>query len=118
MEKHNESSVSQKLTERQWQVTQLYTCGAKYRDIAIALGIKESTVGKHLNKVREKLHVRSYTAIIAHATLNGLVHVPCLEGDQDCPWHLDWSMCAAITQFPVVVCATSPAKGQKNDELL
>lgn len=118
MAKQNESGFPQKLPKRQRVVTQLYTCGASHKEIATALKMKPSTVGSHLKKVREKMQVRSNTAMVAHATLHGLVLPPCLKSDQDCPWHLDWSMCAAITQRPVVVCTASPTKEQKDDELL
>jgi DNA-binding NarL/FixJ family response regulator len=58
--------VSEKLTPREREVFELVCQGMRSREIAHELSIAEATIYKHVQKILEKLHVKSRTqAIIA-----------------------------------------------------
>ena len=52
------------LTEREQEILNLMRLGRKNREIAVELGIAESTVHKHVQNIFEKLHARNRTEAI------------------------------------------------------
>jgi DNA-binding NarL/FixJ family response regulator len=69
---HPSSEVSGKLTPREREVFELVCQGMRSREIALELGIAETTIYKHVQNILEKLHVKSRTqAVIAVERHNG-----------------------------------------------
>ena len=59
-----ESEELRPLTEREQEILNLMRLGRKNREIAVELGIAESTVHKHVQNIFEKLHARNRTEAI------------------------------------------------------
>ena len=53
------------LGAREQQILELLVAGLSYKEIASELSIKVSTVGTYVQRIYEKLHVRSRREIIA-----------------------------------------------------
>jgi len=64
------------LTEREREVLQLVVDGHSNKEIALKLGIAESTVKRHLHNILEKLQMASRTQAAAYAVRTGLVRPP------------------------------------------
>ena len=62
-----------RLTEREQQVLQLLAGGLSQRDIADMLVISPRTAGKHIERILEKLEVRSRAQAVAVAYRDDLV---------------------------------------------
>ena len=67
-------AITEELTERQIEVLRLLVQGATNADLAIALGVSDSTVRTHLREIFEKLHAKdrteaAYLARIFHTTI-------------------------------------------------
>ncbi|HCI82816.1 MAG TPA: hypothetical protein DHW02_24355 [Ktedonobacter sp.] len=60
----HESEELRPLTEREQEILNLMRLGRKNREIAVELGIAESTVHKHVQNIFEKLHARNRTEAI------------------------------------------------------
>ena len=60
----HESEELRPLTEREQEILSLMRLGRKNREIAVELGIAESTVHKHVQNIFEKLHARNRTEAI------------------------------------------------------
>ena len=61
------------LTPRQMEVLHLLAIGLTDREIAETLVISERTVHKHVENIRDKLGVRTRTALVAEARWRGLL---------------------------------------------
>jgi DNA-binding NarL/FixJ family response regulator len=68
-----EESAKQELTKREREVLQLVVEGKTNQEIALALGISDKTVEKHLEGVYSKLGVASRVEAAVHAVRAGLV---------------------------------------------
>ena len=66
---------SEGLTDRELEVLKLVARGLSNKDVAIHLGISETTVKTHLRSVFAKLRVLSRTEAIAAASRRGLVQL-------------------------------------------
>ena len=64
---------ARRLTAREQQVLQLLAEGLTQRDIADALVISPRTAGKHIERILEKLEVRSRAQAVAVAYRDDLV---------------------------------------------
>ena len=60
-------SPLQKLTDREFEVFQLIGRGNSTKEIADQLHLSPSTVDVHRSHIREKLHLKSATALVYHA---------------------------------------------------
>lgn len=65
--------TSDPLSEREAEVLRLLAQGESNRDIAVTLGISESTVRKHVSNILSKLHLASRTQAALFALRAGLV---------------------------------------------
>ena len=63
----------EKLTERETEVLRLLALGGANKEIALGLGIGESTVKTHVSSILSKLNVPSRTQAALHAVRIGLV---------------------------------------------
>jgi len=66
------AASTQALTERENEVARLAAKGMRNRDIALTLGVSESTVKMHLGNVFDKLRLDSRAALAAFARDHGL----------------------------------------------
>jgi DNA-binding NarL/FixJ family response regulator len=66
------AATTQSLTEREAEVARLAAKGMRNRDIALTLGVSESTVKMHLGNVFGKLGIDSRAALAALAREHGL----------------------------------------------
>jgi DNA-binding NarL/FixJ family response regulator len=55
------------LTPREWEVIELFSRGATYRDVGVALGVSVNTVREHVRHMYEKLHVASKAEAVTWA---------------------------------------------------
>ena len=66
------------LTPRQREVLTLVARGLKYKEVAAALCLSESTIKYHMGEILERLHLRNRAQAIAYAARSGLT-----EGNLD-----------------------------------
>lgn len=64
--------TSEPLTEREVEVLRLVAQGESNQQIAVALGISEATVRKHVSSILSKLHLASRTQAALYALREGL----------------------------------------------
>jgi DNA-binding NarL/FixJ family response regulator len=67
--------AAEELTEREVQVLRRIAEGLSNRDIGVQLGISESTVKTHVNRLLGKLGVTDRTKALVLALKRGLVHI-------------------------------------------
>jgi NarL family two-component system response regulator LiaR len=72
--------TAEPLTEREVEVLRLVAQGESNQHIAVALGISEATVRKHVSSVLSKLHLASRTQAALYALREGLIALPA-EGE-------------------------------------
>ncbi len=63
------------LSEREREVLQLMTAGKSNQEISTTLGITESTVKFHVNKILSKLQVSDRTSAVVTALRRGLTRL-------------------------------------------
>jgi NarL family two-component system response regulator LiaR len=68
--------TSEPLTEREVEVLRLVAQGESNQQIAVALGISEATVRKHVSSILSKLHLASRTQAALYALREGLTSLP------------------------------------------
>lgn len=68
-----ERKFAKLLTPREREIIHWVACGLRNREIAEKLAISEGTVKVHLHHIYEKLQMRSRTALLQYAHLEGLL---------------------------------------------
>lgn len=65
---------AEELTVRETQVVQLILMGASYKDIALALGMKRSTLATHLRSIRTKTELANGFAAYLLMAITKVAH--------------------------------------------
>jgi NarL family two-component system response regulator LiaR len=74
------------LTDREREVACLVALGHSNKEIARALGLRESTVRSHVSHILRKLNLSNRTAVVRYALCAGLAHPEAASAGLGPPW--------------------------------